>query len=152
MIRSVFATGLLAVLALLAGAGCERPAAAEPSVRVYRSATCGCCKGWARHLEANGFDVTVVDLADLEAKKAELGIPAALEACHTAEVDGYLVEGHVPAEDVRRLLRERPDVRGLAVPGMPEGSPGMEGPEPEAYTVYAFDLSGRATPFAHHGP
>jgi hypothetical protein len=152
MSRSLIAVVLLAAFAWLGGAACERSAIAEPSVRVYRSATCGCCKGWARHLEANGFDVELIDVADLEGKKADLGIPRELEACHTAEVEGYLVEGHVPAEDVLRLLRERPDVRGLAVPGMPEGSPGMEGPNPEPYTVYAFDLAGRTTPFAHHGP
>jgi len=125
---------------------------AAPEVRVYRSATCGCCEGWARHLERNGFDVEVIDVERLEAVKARLGIPRGLASCHTAEVDGFLVEGHVPAEDVHRLLRERPAVRGLAVPGMPEGSPGMEGPDPEAYTVWTFGGKGGIAPWAEHGP
>lgn len=149
MRRSPFAVVLLAACALAAGPACQRTASAEPEVRVFRSATCGCCKDWARHMEAHGFDVEVIDVPDLEAKKAELGIPPRLASCHTAQVEGYLVEGHVPAEDVQRLLRERPDTRGLAVPGMPEGSPGMEGPNPEPYTVWSF-TDRTATPYARH--
>lgn len=150
--RSV--VGFLVVVAVAIGVGLALAprSAAAPEVRVFRSATCGCCLGWARHLEAAGFRVEVVDVADLEGVKADLGIPPRLAACHTARVDGFLVEGHVPAEDVHRLLRERPDVRGLAVPGMPEGSPGMEGPNPEPYTVFAFRGDGSHEAFAHHGP
>jgi len=104
-------------------------------------------------MKAAGFEVAaVVDLPRLDAVKAEQRVPVELQACHTALVDGYVVEGHVPASDVRRLLEERPRVRGLAVPGMPIGSPGMEGPRPERYTVYAFDDRAHATPFATHGP
>jgi hypothetical protein len=120
-------------------------------IRMFRSETCRCCIRWARHLERAGFRVEVVD-ADMRRVKQELGIPRPLAACHTAQVEGYLVEGHVPASDIQRLLRERPAVRGLAVPGMPEGSPGMEGPEPEAYTVWAFGGVEDLAPFARHGP
>jgi hypothetical protein len=145
--------GLTVVAAALAVAGVllSPRSEAAPRVEIYRSATCGCCLGWARHLEANGFDVTVHDVERMEAVKARLGVPRGLGACHTAEVEGFVVEGHVPAEDVHRLLEERPDVTGLAVPGMPEGSPGMEGPNPEPYTVWAFRDDGHAAPWAEHG-
>lgn len=119
---------------------------------IYKTPTCGCCSKWASHMRGAGFDVTTVDLDDLTAVKSRNGIPTEFASCHTAVVDGYVVEGHVPASDVLRLLDERPAIVGLAVPGMPIGSPGMEGQRPERYTVYAFDSSGRASPFAVHGP
>jgi hypothetical protein len=150
--RTTVGFSLLAAVALVAGLGVALRSEAAPEVRVYRSATCGCCVAWARHLAENGFRVQVVDVDDLAQRKAALGVPRELASCHTAEVEGFLVEGHVPASDVQRLLRERPDVRGLAVPGMPEGSPGMEGPEPEAYTVFAFRRDGGSQPFAEHTP
>jgi len=99
-----------------------------------------------------GFEVETVDLRDLDGIKAEQGVPAELSSCHTAVVDGYVVEGHVPAADVVRLLETRPAVRGLAVRGMPIGSPGMEGSNPERYSVYAFDGAGEVMVFARHGP
>ena len=107
------------------------------------------------HMAAAGFRPAVQDVADLDAVKARYGVPAALRACHTALVDGHVVEGHVPAADVRRFLAERPVVggrpaRGLAVPGMPAGSPGMEGSRREPYVVLAFDPSGATTRFAAH--
>ena len=115
-------------------------------VVVYKSPTCGCCEGWIAHLESEGFDVSGVDIAayaDLSRKKAEHGVPGDLGSCHTARVGGYTIEGHVPAEVVARLLREQPDdIVGLSVPGMPIGSPGMEGPNPEVYQVIAFDAEG----------
>ncbi len=123
-----------------------------PSVTVYKTPTCGCCKKWSRHLENAGMRVTTIDLPDVGPLKAEHGVPSHLASCHTAIVDGYVVEGHVPAEDVLRLLDERPDIAGLAVPGMPIGSPGMEGPNPEHYVVLAFDARGATSPFASHGP
>jgi len=127
-------------------------AAADPvQVQVYKSPTCGCCNKWIEHLESNGFSVHATDVPDLTPIKAENGVPRRLASCHTAIVDGYLVEGHVPAADVHRLLRERPKVSGLAVPGMPIGSPGMEGPNPERYQVLSFGPEGVSV-FSTHGP
>ena len=147
--------GILGALVLLAILAPRVPLAGSDvprRVEVYRSATCGCCIAWARHMERSGFDVRVFDVSDLAGVKRGLGIPPKLAACHTATVDGYLLEGHVPAEDVERLLRERPPVRGLAVPGMPVGSPGMEGPNPERYEVLGFGGPGGQAVFARHGP
>jgi hypothetical protein len=123
-----------------------------PSVTIYKTPTCGCCTKWARHLEAAGMKITLIDMDDVGPIKASNGVPPRLASCHTALVDGYVVEGHVPAEDVLRLLHERPAVTGIAVPGMPIGSPGMEGPNPEHYLVYAFDATGSTSNFASHGP
>jgi hypothetical protein len=122
---------------------------------VYKDPECGCCEQWVAHMAAAGFRPAVHDVADLAAVKARLGVPAALHACHTATVGGVLVEGHVPAADVRRFLAARPRVRGtpargLAAPGMPAGSPGMEGPRPERYVVVAFGAGGATVPFASH--
>jgi hypothetical protein len=123
------------------------PARAATDVTVYKDPECGCCGGWAKHLRAAGFAVTERPVADLAAVKARAGVPEALQSCHTAFVDGYVLEGHVPLEAVQRLLRERPAVVGLAVPGMPIGSPGMEGPDPEPYDVMAFAKSGTPSVF-----
>jgi hypothetical protein len=127
-------------------------AGAEPTLTVYKSPTCGCCVKWIDHLEANGFSVKAVDVPDTAAIKHEHGVPAGLGACHTAIVDGYLIEGHVPASDVARLLRERPALKGLAVPGMPIGSPGMEGPGARGYVVLGFDDEGRTQVYSRHAP
>jgi hypothetical protein len=119
--------------------------AADADVVVYKSPTCGCCSGWVEHMRESGYDVATVDLEDyddLARTKAEHGVPNDLGSCHTAVVDGYTVEGHVPAAVVAKLLEERPDVRGIAVPGMPIGSPGMEGPNPQPYDVIAFRRDG----------
>ena len=122
----------------------------RPVVTVYKSPTCGCCSQWAEHLEASGFDVEAVDVSNLSEIKALNGITRNLASCHTAIVDGYVIEGHVPAADIQRLLEERPEIAGLAVPGMPIGSPGMEGPNPEQYEVLAFDQRGGLTVWARH--
>lgn len=122
----------------------------EPKVTVYKTPTCGCCKKWVNHLESNGFEVESVDMRDLRMIKSMSGITPELSSCHTAIVDGYTIEGHVPADDIKRLLEERPAVKGLAVPGMPMGSPGMEGPRKDAYDVMAFGEGGKATVFASH--
>lgn len=116
--------------------------AALPPVTVYKDARCGCCAAWARHLSDAGFDVSTRDVTDLPARKRALGVPAKLGSCHTAEVGGYVVEGHVPAAAIKRLLQERPAAAGLAVAGMPIGSPGMEGPNPEPYDVHLFGGDG----------
>src|SRR5690606_25805021 len=99
-----------------------------PRMEVWKSPTCGCCGDWIAHMRAAGFEVQVHDTGNVAAR-ARFGLPARYGSCHTALIDGYVVEGHVPAADVERLLRERPDALGLAVPGMPVGSPGMDGPE-----------------------
>ncbi len=142
----------LALFAALAAFGLAWPAAAElPEVHVYKSPTCGCCSKWIDHLEAEGFEVKSTDVPDVTPVKRENGLPGELASCHTAFVDGYLVEGHVPASDVKRLLEERPEVAGLAVPRMPIGSPGMEGPNPVKYEVLSFGEKGVEV-FAEHGP
>lgn len=119
-------------------------------ITVYKSPTCGCCKEWVKHLQANGFKVTSKDVPDVVPYKEVNGVPPTLGACHTARVNGYTIEGHVPAADIQRLLKERPKVVGLAVPGMPTGSPGMEGAYKERYETLAFDRNGRTTVYARH--
>jgi hypothetical protein len=109
---------------------------------VHKSATCGCCGGWAKHMRAAGFIVEEINEPDMKAIKAKFGVPEKMASCHTAELDGYIIEGHVPAQAVAQLLKERPKAIGVAAPGMPMGSPGMEMGEPEAYTLYLFDASG----------
>lgn len=111
---------------------------ALPPMVVYRDPTCGCCHKWVEHMRSNGFTVSVKDGVQLKALKAKLGVPEELASCHTGEIAGYVIEGHVPADAVKRLLAEKPKARGLAVAGMPIGSPGMEGPDPEIYDVMLF--------------
>lgn len=119
-----------------ATASAGAPAAARDTLVVYKSASCGCCRLWGEHMQGEGFAVVSRDVTDLQAVKDSLGVPPTAGSCHTATVDGYVVEGHVPAATVRRMLRDRPDARGLAVPGMPLGSPGMEqGPRRDPYDV-----------------
>lgn len=129
---------LLAVIALVLGAvgGCRSADREATRIQVFKTATCGCCTKWIDHLEAAGFEVVAKDLPDLAPLKTEHGVPGELISCHTAIVDGYVLEGHVPASDIERLLSERPDVRGLAVPEMPLGSPGMEHPDPSRHQPY----------------
>jgi hypothetical protein len=116
---------------------------AEPAtIQVFKSPYCGCCKAWAEHLRAEGFAVAEQDLDDLTRIKRKAGVPDELQSCHTALVEGYTIEGHVPAVAIERLLREQPEIRGLAAPGMPQGSPGMPSPAPERYDVKAFDADG----------
>jgi hypothetical protein len=119
------------------------PAGAQQrAVLVHKDPNCDCCAGWAQHLKDNGFAVTVDESADLQVVRKRLGVPADLAACHTAEIDAYVIEGHVPALAVRRLLQERPKAIGLAVPGMPAGSPGMEGGLAQEYDVVLFGVDG----------
>ncbi len=120
-------------------------AQAGPRIVVTKDPTCGCCTGWADHLRQAGFAVEVVETQAINRVKARLGVPDDLASCHTAEVGPYVIEGHVPAAEIRRLLAERPSARGLAVPGMPMGSPGMEmeGMDPEDYEVVLFGPAGQ---------
>ena len=123
------------------------------TVAVYKTPTCGCCSLWVKHLEQHGFTTKVSDLDSVDEVKNTYNVPRQARSCHTAVVDGYAIEGHVPASDIQRLLKERPrGVIGLAVPGMPIGSPGMEvqGVAPQTYNVLAFDKAGQATVFAKH--
>ena len=134
--------------------GKPHAATARTVMEVYKSPTCGCCKQWVDHAKSAGFDTRVTDLDDaaLDAKKASLGVAPRLQSCHTSVVGGYVIEGHVPAADIARLLKERPSVVGLAAPGMPRGSPGMEMPNgmKDAYDVVSFDKSGATKVFARH--
>lgn len=150
--RALLAAAGLAAIGGLALSGCGAPAGAIP-IKVYKDAGCGCCKLWVAKLEAEGIVATVEDRADLGALKQQLGVPDDLTACHTATVDRYVIEGYVPAADIKRLLAEKPAAHGLSVPGMPIGSPGMEveGEPDEAYTVWLFQSGGKRTPFAQHG-
>jgi len=144
--KRILAAMLIAAGATTAQAGSER-------VVVHKSPTCGCCEGWARHMTMNGYGVETRNVPDdaLYALKARLGIAPDHASCHTAVVEGYVIEGHVPAEDVARLLQERPDAIGLSAPGMPIGSPGMEmGDERESYDVILIRRDGSAELFARH--
>jgi hypothetical protein len=138
------------VLGLIAAAALGGVAqGAESAIKVHKDPNCGCCTGWVQHLRDAGFAVeveNVQDASDLVAVRRRLGVPPELAACHTAEASGYVLEGHVPALAVHRLLAERPKATGLAVSGMPVGSPGMEGGDPEPYAVMLFGPSG-AAPF-----
>ncbi|HEX6927038.1 MAG TPA: DUF411 domain-containing protein [Longimicrobiaceae bacterium] len=132
--RAWLATAAGAAAALLSG----RPAyalASRQEILVYKSPTCGCCSNWVDHMAEAGFQPTVRDVADVSPLKRDVGVPAGLDSCHTALVGGYFVEGHVPADLVQKLLKEKPKAAGLAVPGMPMGSPGMEGPTRQPYDV-----------------
>jgi hypothetical protein len=118
---------------------------------VYKSPTCGCCSGWIDHVRAAGFRVIARDTSDVGAVKRRLGVLPTLQSCHTAIIAGYAVEGHVPADAIQRLLEERPQIAGIAVPGMPAGSPGMESATPYVhYDVIAFDKDGRTSVFARY--
>ena len=144
----------LLVLSLLMFGAAQASAADTPSsIEVWKSSTCQCCGAWVKHLEANGFAVKVNDTTTgaLAALKREAGIGDKLASCHTAKIDGYFVEGHVPGSDIKRLVAERPDAVGLAVPGMPVGSPGMEqGDEFEPYDVLLVKKDGSTEVFAKH--
>ena len=137
---------LLAAFAVPSGTALAAPAT---RVEVWKDPTCGCCEGWVRHMRQAGFEVAVREVQDVQPIKAANGVPEALWSCHTARVDGYVVEGHVPAADVRRLLAERPQARGLSAPGMPPSSPGMDMPG-TPYDVVLFGASGGDRTWARH--
>jgi len=148
-----FALGLSVVaLALTTGAAPVSPIVSPktPTITVYKDPGCGCCKNWIEHLIKHGYRVDAKDTPGMTEVKRTLGVPDRLSACHTAVVNGYLIEGHVPASDIARLLREKPKVAGLAVPGMPMGSPGMEGPRAQHYQVLSFDKAGKTKVFASY--
>jgi hypothetical protein len=142
----------LAAIAVTVTIGLSTPVlAGAEEVVMYKDPHCGCCGKWAEHMRAAGFAVKEVASERMDLVKEDAGVPQALGSCHTAKVGGYVVEGHVPASDVRRMLTEKPAIRGLSAPGMPLGSPGMEGPyAAERYDVVSFDDTGRSTVFARH--
>lgn len=119
-------------------------------VEVFKSPYCGCCEGWVQHLRKSGFEVKTHDVNDVPAARKQLGMPDKLGSCHTAKVGGYVVEGHVPAADIQRLLKDKPKALGLAAPGMPQGSPGMETATPAPYDVLLVQKDGSTRVFAHH--
>lgn len=141
----VIGAAVLGGMAIVAGGA---PAVAQ-QVEVWKSPACGCCGGWVKHMEAAGFNLKVHTIEDVDAVKAANGVPDTLMSCHTAVVDGYVVEGHVPAGDIRRLLTERPKAKGLSAPGMPQSAPGMDMPG-QPYDVIAFGTPEGNKIFAHH--
>jgi hypothetical protein len=120
------------------------------TVEVFKSPYCECCSKWAEHMQKNGFKVITRNVEDVPAKRKSLGMPEHLGSCHTARVSGYLLEGHVPAADVQRLLKEKPKALGLAVPGMPPGSPGMDIPKSPSYETLLVQADGSTRTFAKH--
>jgi hypothetical protein len=128
----------------------EHNNSAKPEITVYKSPTCKCCTGWVEHLRKHGYKVIVKETADMDAIKADLGVPRELGSCHTAIVGKYVIEGHVPAADIDRLLKTKPKIAGIAVPGMPAGSPGMEVGRTEKYDVVTFSPGRKSSVFARH--
>jgi hypothetical protein len=152
--RTFVAQAAGVVLTSLGGRAMLAQASNDPAtpIAVYKSASCGCCAKWVDHLRATGFSPTIHDEADMDAVKDRLGVPKDVRSCHTAVLDRYLIEGHVPAGDLRSLLAKHPAVAGLAVPGMPGGTPGMAAPgaPAEPYEVVAFQLDGTTRSYASH--
>lgn len=143
--RTMMAAGALAFLCAWVPAQAQRAL-----VSVYKSPTCGCCGEWLKRMRANGFRIEANNIADVGPIRRANAVPDSLASCHTALVGGYAIEGHVPAADIQRLLREGPAVRGLAVPGMPASAPGMEQRPPQPYTTLAFYEGGRTETFERH--
>ena len=143
-------TALGLVLAAIPAAACAKPAKAA-ELNIYKSPYCGCCGAWVDHVKASGIKAVVHEMEDVTPMAKKLGVPDQLRSCHTAVIDGYFVEGHVPAPDIRKLLRDRPRARGIAVPGMPIGSPGMEQRgRSDAYDTLLIAHDGSTKAFARH--
>jgi hypothetical protein len=151
-LRASLRIGAVASLAVLASASvpAARSASAPTRITVFKDPNCGCCRSWVEHLRKHGFDVVARDTSDLSGPKRTGRVPAQLHSCHTAFVNGYVVEGHVPAADIQRLLRDKPKIAGLAVPGMPAGSPGMDVGRVDRYDVIAFNRDGSTRVYARH--
>ncbi len=136
---------LLSLLASAAWAG-----APLPTVEVFKSPSCGCCGKWVEHMKTNGFKVVTHETNDIAPLKQRLGVPLGMGSCHTAEVGGYLIEGHVPADDVKRLLAEKPNAKGLVSPGMPQSAPGMDLPGKQPYEILLVRRDGSTSTYAKH--
>ncbi len=126
---------LMIILIISALAYADKTSTKVPQITVYKSPTCGCCTKWIKHLEKNGFRVESINSKKMQELKRTIGVNPKYQSCHTGLIDGYYIEGHVPAKDIKRLLKEKPHAIGLSVPGMPMGSPGMEGPRKDPYSV-----------------
>src|SRR5262245_27087869 len=156
MRKNLFTFGIaaLAVVTLGYAAAAQQAtsSSALPKVTVYKTSSCGCCKLWVEHLKSSGFDVQAMDVSSADVRNVSkmAGLKDEDTSCHTAKVGNYVVEGHVPADDIKRLLKEKPAIAGIAAPGMPKGSPGMEQGAKEAYDVIAFKKDGTSTVFAKH--
>lgn len=152
--RVTIAMVALAMAGLGLGAAAQQKPAAAPAqkVTVYKTSSCGCCRLWVDHLKANGFDVQSMDVSAEQVRSVSkaAGLKDDDVSCHTAKVGNYIVEGHVPADDIKRMLKEKPAIAGIAAPGMPQGSPGMEQGRKEAYDVVAFTKDGKTTVYAKH--
>jgi hypothetical protein len=149
MHKTIGLTALALVVAVTtSGVEAQKPI----PVQVFKDAFCGCCANWVEHLKRNGFAATAENVADMSALKDKHGVPAQTRSCHTALVGGYVIEGHVPAAEIQRLLKQKPKVAGLAVPGMPIGSPGMEGANPRPYDVLTFDKTGKTAVYSTQRP
>ena len=149
MVASV-AIGIAVSVYLILGRTIDVDQQVLANVKVYKNPSCGCCDKWVEHLEHSGFEVDVVNRSDVVVHKRKLGVPEQFFSCHTAEVGGYVIEGHVPAKDIKKLLVEKPAYRGLAVPGMPQGSPGMETGRIDDYNVFVFDAGKPGKVFSHY--
>jgi hypothetical protein len=148
--RAFLLSGSFSLATFALGAG--RQSTSESTITVFKDPTCGCCNGWVEHLRENGFKAIVREVKDSELRelKKKYGVPSALQTCHTGIVDGYVIEGHVPAAEIRRALKEHPKALGLVVPGMPQGSPGMEGTRTEEYSVLLFDSAGQSSVYGQY--
>ena len=146
--REAFRALAASAAAVLAGSGRSLHAAPRVTMQVRKDPGCGCCDKWADHFRQAGFTVEVTEDPDRVAYRNRLGIPAEWQTCHTGVVEGFVVDGHVPADLVRKMLADKPAIRGLAVPGMPMGSPGMEGPVTQRYDVLAFMKDGKSSVYA----
>jgi len=143
-----FPVRMAAFLSLLAPA--VWAAAPLPTVTVYKSPSCGCCGEWVEHMKASSFPVVTQETENVAEHKARLGVPVAMRSCHTAEVNGYLIEGHVPASDVKRLLAEKPSAKGLVSPGMPQSAPGMDDARKIPYEILLVARDGKTATYARH--
>jgi len=151
--RTSLAIAVIAIAGLGLGVAAQtKPATAATKVTVYKTSSCGCCKLWVDHMKAAGFDVQSMDVSaeQVRAVSKAAGLKDDDVSCHTAKVGNYIVEGHVPADDIKRMLKEKPAIAGIAAPGMPQGSPGMEQGSKEPYDVVAFTKDGKTTVYAKH--
>ena len=152
VVSGILSIGLFSITAVIVlfNPGQIKADTALPTITVYKSPSCGCCSKWVEHLESNGFVVEAKNSNNLDSIKRELGIEPQFQSCHTATIANYVVEGHVPAADIKKMLAEKPDINGLAVPGMPMGSPGMEGPRKDNYNVLAIKDGASPTVYNSH--
>ena len=147
---SIFSVIAVFIVSIYFGVFSSTKTANAEEIMVYKSPTCGCCKKWVTHLENKGFNVTSINKRNMDPIKKQIGVKRKFQSCHTAKIGKYFIEGHVPAKDIKRLLKEKPDIKGLAAPGMPMGSPGMEGPRKDKYNVVAIDKNDKATVYSSY--